>query len=202
MSVVKFKVFSTTDDGNSVSAFSFMDLFMTTSWRPDRPASLQITRSDDSVSLIFYDEAVAESLYGRTIVCSECGDSEDLKFYEMVNFELYKTELCHTCHFWIEKFGWTFEPDQCRAVRVNHKHYAVGENTDKGFRGFGGRAFRIRFHSGSIVETTNLWSQGDIPERFWDRLPDNAVFEAVDTRPWHELPDAKYASDYNDISNN
>jgi hypothetical protein len=46
-----------------------------------------------------------------------------------------------------------------------------------GFKGFGGRAFRIkRWSDGTIIETRNLWHQGTVPEYFKDQIPNNAEF--------------------------
>ncbi len=52
----------------------------------------------------------------------------------------------------------------------NHQAFLLG-----GFRGFGGREFRIRFYDGRTdVVTRNLWHQGIIPEHYRALLPDNA----------------------------
>lgn len=40
----------------------------------------------------------------------------------------------------------------------------------------GGRKFHIQMHDGQVIETTELWHQGTIPEHFRERLPDNANF--------------------------
>jgi len=48
---------------------------------------------------------------------------------------------------------------------------------DGDFRGFGGKEFKITFKDGREMTCNNLWHRGEIPERFLERLPDNAVFE-------------------------
>lgn len=54
-----------------------------------------------------------------------------------------------------------------------------------GWQGFAGRRFRIRFlETGEIIETTNLWHNGTIPDEFRDLLPDNAEF--VEKEAEHE----------------
>jgi hypothetical protein len=50
---------------------------------------------------------------------------------------------------------------------------------NRDFYGHGGREFRIRLASGEVVNTNNLWHGGQIPERFWNRMPDNATFERI-----------------------
>ena len=103
---------------------------------------------------------IEKSMYGNAILCSrEC-------FYD---------------HFWIQK---------CKAQEADPYEYAIidGEsyhfNKDKpivpdngfDFLGFGGRKFTIRYNNGDTYTTNNLWNQGKIPEKFRDRLKDNAVF--------------------------
>src|SRR5205823_2378018 len=44
------------------------------------------------------------------------------------------------------------------------------------FRGFGGTRFVIEMFDGTRFVTTNLWTQGEIPDRFRHLLPDNARF--------------------------
>jgi hypothetical protein len=57
--------------------------------------------------------------------------------------------------------------------------YTIENEDTEHYRGFAGRRFVIRFHDGRIVETTNLWSNGIIPEHFRDRLLDNACWHVV-----------------------
>ena len=82
---------------------------------------------------------------------------------------------CFTCQFWVEKM----DPD-CRdsplTVRISGRHYRIGPERAEGFRGYGGARFVIQFHDGRKAVTTNLWSQGEIPEAFWALLPNNATF--------------------------
>ena len=54
--------------------------------------------------------------------------------------------------------------------------YTIGDE-DADSRGFGGSRFHIIFNDGREVDSTNLWCGGHIPERFRDRLPDNATTE-------------------------
>lgn len=66
--------------------------------------------------------------------------------------------------------------DPARRVVVGHRHYiAEDEGATGPFKGHGGRLFTWRMlDTGEVRSSRNLWSQGEIPERFWDRLPDNA----------------------------
>lgn len=89
--------------------------------------------------------------------------------------------FCFTCRFWQEKVEWNSGSDRQRKpenlARIAGRHYVIHPDTGKmSWRGFGGQKFKIKFHDGRIVETTNLWHQGEIPKNFRDELPDNAEF--------------------------
>jgi hypothetical protein len=122
-----------------------------------------------------------DPLYGKRVRCRECRKRHTLKWNGLVNSVLHKAKLCFDCHFWVEKIGME------GAVIVNHVHFHIGEEFEGvGFRGHGGRLFRVYFFTGHVQETSNLWCQGNVPEHFWDRLPDNARLIAEDTE-WEEL---------------
>ena len=88
--------------------------------------------------------------------------------------------LCFDCSFW-ENLITKAEQRESGSIRIDGHHYYVDlKNPIKGgipsHRGFAGRSWNIRFRDGATVRTDNLWYQGQIPERFKDRLPDNADF--------------------------
>lgn len=107
----------------------------------------------------------------KTYTCHFCG-----KHYSRTcNDESYIGNNCFDCSFWIEKIDMPAE-DEARRVIVDGEHYMIGIDDTGIIKGFGGRKFTVLFHDGRIVETTNLWCQGEIPDRFRKWLPDNAVF--------------------------
>lgn len=72
-------------------------------------------------------------------------------------------------------------------VRAGHRHYVPSylgfrPNNYNDCKGFGGAKWYWRFldengqPTGEVFKTDSLFTQGDIPEDFRDRLPDNAVF--------------------------
>jgi hypothetical protein len=88
--------------------------------------------------------------------------------------------LCWDCNFWYEKI---ILANYKQVARINGRHYVIEDeagDTIFGFRGFNGQEFTIKFFDGRVVKTTNLWFQGVIPERFRDRLPDNAEFVGIE----------------------
>lgn len=67
--------------------------------------------------------------------------------------------------------------DDPKRVIVNHNAYYIGDESSKSlFRGYGGRKFHIKFFDGREVVTTNLWHNGEVPEEYYSRIPDNAIF--------------------------
>ena len=61
---------------------------------------------------------------------------------------------------------------------INGQCYAVGpENVPYSCRGFGGAEFTIEITAkGEVIETNNLWFQGDVPKNFREKLPNTAKF--------------------------
>jgi len=108
------------------------------------------------------------------VICKECGAEIRFGFGKEVEDRMRRLGVCVSCEFWL---GWVERRDDSRVARVNHVHYFVEDEFDTcGVRGFDGRRFVIEWNDGRRATTTNLWCQGDIPEYFWDRLPDNAKF--------------------------
>ena len=115
-----------------------------------------------------------------TFKCKECGTDVNtlLSFPGMAKL-LKREQLCPDCYFWLPIVR---ERNNPKRVIVDHVAYRIGEGdkkTPKCILGFGGRKFRIKFNDGRIVETIDLNCNGNIPERFWEDLPDNAVFMPV-----------------------
>lgn len=109
----------------------------------------------------------------ETVVCHKCGKEEPLQWVPAMNDRLRANKTCFNCDFWLELVAVKDEP--CM-VRRDGMHYCINDEKSIGMRGFGGTRFKIQFHDGRYVESTNLWCQGHIPEHFRDLLPDNAVF--------------------------
>lgn len=112
------------------------------------------------------------------IICKVCGVEHDTSHWiESTSKSLESKKLCFDCNFWLEHAEKDKEVNKDKYVITGHEHYIIEiESDSSGFRGYGGAPFYIKFNDGRIVKTTNLWCQGDIPERFWDIMPDNAMF--------------------------
>lgn len=111
--------------------------------------------------------------------CSECGvEAFSTNWCEPLKSTLIRDHVCFTCQFWREKLVMRDDPGTARVQGQHYRFDAIqpmASGTDR-WRGFGGRDFEIHFKDGRVVKTNNLWSQGPIPPRWHDRLPDNATF--------------------------
>ena len=87
--------------------------------------------------------------------------------------------VCHDCFndkFWLLKIRDINKAPEKFAIVKNNLYYIANENDRDSFRGFDGRKFIIKFNNGRQIITTNMWHNGTIPEKFRNRLPDNAIF--------------------------
>lgn len=113
--------------------------------------------------------------------CRECqGLFRTAIFGPEVAERLERERLCFPCLRWTDAVALA---SRSESVRIAGRHYMIGREDapEREPRGFLGQRFVIRFDSGKVVETTNLWSQGEIPGHFRQRLPDNATWEVY---PW------------------
>lgn len=88
--------------------------------------------------------------------------------------------LCLTCQLWLMEIWFKTQKFLYGRHVINGHLYMSGrrapEDANKQFLGFAGREFVIETFAGERVETNNLSYLGEIPERFRDRLPDDAKF--------------------------
>jgi len=121
------------------------------------------------------DLNTAEDVASADYACKECGQIDNPNNW-LGGEKIAATGHCFNCNFWAE---YVERKDETNIVRAQHRHYVACEEASLGshpWKGFSGHRFKIRFNDGREIETTNLWSQGVIPDRWRERLPDNAVF--------------------------
>lgn len=103
--------------------------------------------------------------------CEICGKEFDRLIYGG-DFERCCSSECFTKKFWND-----IEKEKEEHIFINGICYAIVDEPILGLLGYGGRKFKIRmFEDGRVVETNNLWCQGDVPEEYRPRLPDTAEF--------------------------
>lgn len=110
--------------------------------------------------------------------CEICGKEIEKSSY--MGAVLCSSE-CFTENYWLEK---------CKAQETDPYEYAIidgqsyhfnrkkpiAEYSRYEFLGFDGKRFTIRYDNGDTYTTNNLWIQGEIPEKYRDRLKNNAIF--------------------------
>lgn len=114
--------------------------------------------------------------------CVECGEIHTPHQWS-TGAKLAARGLCHFCAFWTDAY---LRVQSGRSIVVGGNCYSIAEEPKPGERGFfghGGSLFRIEYPDGRIVESRNLWHNGDVPPRWRERLPDNARFLPRDPPP-------------------
>ena len=118
-----------------------------------------------------------------TIVkCKICGKEQDIDdFCDETQAELQKYQMCYLCNHWRMNHDLDMNKRGLHNWCVlNGKHYVIGKSdVPKTLKGMCGSKFKLIFNDGVVVETDNLWHQGNISEAHphWrEVMPDNAVF--------------------------
>jgi len=107
--------------------------------------------------------------------CRICGEEFTKEKYGGDYKDICSSE-CFKDAFWLEKIE-----DKDVLTIINGECYHVGDEQSKSsFRGFDGSRFIIKYIDGDkkdkVIVTTNLWYNGVIPDKFRDKLKDNAIF--------------------------
>ena len=99
--------------------------------------------------------------------CEICGKEIEKSRY---SHKVICSDKCFDEDFWLDKIK-----DKDEYIRIDGVCYHLGNEKDM-FRGFGGSQFKIKFFDGREITSTNLWHNGDIPEKYKGELCDNAEF--------------------------
>lgn len=111
--------------------------------------------------------------------CKECGGVISGNWMGNLDDKLKEKCLCFSCNHWQEIVE---DKNNVRRVFVNGTSYWRKDyrknirKEDEHVLGFSGSIFKIKMNDGSEYTTNDMWSTGLIPERFKERLPDNAIF--------------------------
>ena len=96
-----------------------------------------------------------------------CYDSLNYRTCPLVEITAHThSEECFNKKFWIKALK--------TGIVINGICYQIGNENERGFRGFDGRPFKIQLDNGDIYYTTNLWYNGKIPKEYYKG--DNARF--------------------------
>ena len=110
------------------------------------------------------------------MICKECGSEINLHYREDVKERLARLSLCHKCDHWNGQYQISLQHklSEGQSLRIDGVHYRIAPEDRPGPRGFGGSRFTFVLEDGTQLESSNVWCQGEIPEHWKSRLPDNA----------------------------
>ena len=91
---------------------------------------------------------------------------------------LCKNDACFKEHFWLSIIREYIEDPDSFAI-IDGKSYRIGlEEIPEALKGFYGAPYTIKYFNGKIIHTTNLWTNGTIPNKYRIVLKDNASFSS------------------------
>jgi len=109
----------------------------------------------------------------ETVVCVQCGETDVASYMEPTRRRMVDNSWCFTCQYWEDVLTNPF------SVVADGIHYTIGseDSGPRQFRGHGGARFVFRplplnnetRTQMPDIESTNVWYQGPIPERFRSR---------------------------------
>lgn len=101
-------------------------------------------------------------------ICSICGDLFEKSTAKGEDeHRMEKDHLCFDCALWANR------ADKENPLVIDGIRYSLGPGN---WGGMAGRRFVIEYFDGRIVETKDLWCNGEVPDYFRDRIPDTARF--------------------------
>jgi hypothetical protein len=119
---------------------------------------------------------------GPPTVCKECGKEISYHYMEPAKTQLRERGICFHCNCFYELLGKNGLVILREHDGRRHHYMTGGEGGPAKWKGFGGQKWIIQLADGKIIETTNLWHQGEIPAHFYDRFPINAKIITEDER--------------------
>lgn len=104
--------------------------------------------------------------------CTVCSVLENANYTD--NQRMVEKNLCFHCNFWDE---YCQQEKLSKSIRIKGFHFMLGDKKEPDkWNGFGGRWFKIKMNNEQIIDTCDLWCQGEISKYFRDKLSDNAEF--------------------------
>lgn len=105
------------------------------------------------------------------MICEICGKTFDRRIY------CGEYSDCCSGECFRKKFWNNIVEEKDEHIVIDEVCYAIADSPVNGFYGCGGRKFKIKMlDTGKIVETNNLWCQGDVPDEYKSLLPNTAEF--------------------------
>lgn len=110
----------------------------------------------------------------KPYACAECGNENYETSYstrDEIGSLMAQHGICFYCGYWRVALA------KKQDTIIDGVIYNVGNQPKGGrFNGMAGRRFDIEYLDGRRVTTYDLWTSGQMPERYRDRFPDTAKF--------------------------
>lgn len=106
----------------------------------------------------------------RVFVCSKCESIVHPYEYirnEKLHSRMIKDSVCYTCAYWMDLIEHRMSYDYV----IAHQYFAAPPIVKPNKK-----IAHILTFDGHITHSTELFRYGEIPERFWEQLPNNANF--------------------------
>lgn len=101
-------------------------------------------------------------------ICSHCED-----FFDTPSTRGEVETIQREQHFCFSCALWTARAKGENPLVIDGVRYSLGPGNSGGMAG---RKFVIEYFDGRVVETNDLWCQGEVPDWVRDRIPDTAKF--------------------------
>jgi hypothetical protein len=106
--------------------------------------------------------------------CVDCGGFDRALYFRETRERLLTDQRCFDCDHFQRLVG-----AEWAVITPEFRHYAIGSGGGhSASRGFGGAKWAVTFDDGTVVETDDLWMQGDIPEHLQHLFSPNAVVKS------------------------
>lgn len=115
----------------------------------------------------------------RTVqACVLCGAPDSGSWNVLTRERMLREQLCFLCDSWLTR-GREYNGHPSQVVTPEYQHYVIGKGRGSASsKGFGGTKWVVTFHDGRIVQTDDLWQQGQVPEWLRDRFTANGTIES------------------------
>lgn len=111
-----------------------------------------------------------EGILDKPCVC--CGSLVSTNYVEDMKAQLIRKNMCFACNVWDERS----RNIKKNNIIANYTWYTLGDEDGTGpFRGFGGNQFQFLKNDDVLITSTNVWYGGEIPPRWRDKIPNNAI---------------------------
>lgn len=111
----------------------------------------------------------------RTVLaCVLCGAPDSGHWNTSTRERMLAEQVCFLCDSWLRRAD-EYNGTSKQVITHEFQHYVIGPGGGPAScKGFGGAKWVVTFDDGRVVETDDLWQQGEVPAWLRDRFTPNA----------------------------